>query len=193
MSKIPSFVCRGNKGVRGAFIRGFADSEGSVDDTNNRHQIVITQKGTERLESVRKLLSNLSIQSKIYKKKSDSNHLVISLFENLKKFENIIGFSINYKKQKLRTAVEFLGEINLSNLYWEALRRRIKSDKSSERLAKELGLKFGTFKSWISSRRIPRQIKKDIEFGKVPKDYKILRDHFKFLPKDVERFRLQRL
>lgn len=183
MSKIPNFVLNGNKNVKGAFIRGFADSEGSVDVTNNRHQIVITQKGTKRLESLQNLLLSLSIQSKIYKKSSNANHLVVSLLRNLKKFKEIVGFSIAYKNQKLKEAIDYLEKINVSDLYWKVLRSRINADKSSQKLANKLGLKPATFRSWVTNRRVPRQIKKDLEYNLVPKDYESLRRRFRVLPK----------
>src|SRR3989338_3910032 len=40
---IPDFVLNGDSNTKARFIRGFSDSEGCVDCTNHRRQIVITQ------------------------------------------------------------------------------------------------------------------------------------------------------
>jgi intein/homing endonuclease len=182
-SKIPNFVIYGSEKIKGAFIKGIADSDGSVDDTRNRRQIVITQKDTKQLEAFKNLFLSLFIQSEIYEKTNNSSHLVISLLRNLKRFNEIVGFSIAYKKEKLEKGIDYLEKTNKSNFYWESLQKRINSIESSEKIATEMCLKPGTFRSWISGRRLPRQIKKDIAYGWVPENYENLRKRFKFLPK----------
>lgn len=181
-SVIPIFVTNDNKEIKGAFLRGFADSEGCVDTTNNRHQIVISQKNIKLMRDVKSLLWSLLIQSKIYKKENDQEHLVISLLRNVRLFNKFVGFSIPYKIRKLRDTVNYLEKIDVSGFYWDSLRKNI-DGKSTREIALDKGIKYRTVLSWLNNRRIPRQIKKDIEYCYIPNDYEILRKHFKFLPK----------
>jgi hypothetical protein len=182
-SDIPFFVMNGNNEIKANFIKGFADAEGCVDLNYNKHQIVIVQKNIKILKKIQKLLLDLKIQSKIYRKKDKNDHLVISLYENLKRFKELIGFSIDYKREKLKTAVNYLEKFNIPViLYWNSLRVWISSNNSQNSSAKELGLNWGTFRSWVKGEKMPNKIKKDIELGWVPEDYDTLREHYQFLP-----------
>jgi len=183
-SKIPSFIINGNDRLKASFLKGFADAEGSIDDTNHKHQIVITQKNRELLEKIQELLLSLRIQSKIYKKTNNPDQLVISIIRNLKKFNKLIGFSINYKKKKLQSIINYLEKLNTHpEIYWGVLHEWKNKTTTQTKLAKKFGLKEGTLKSWLKGRRIPNQIKKDLNYGWVPKNYSEFRRYFKFLPK----------
>lgn len=150
----------------------------------NRRQIVLTQANKKILLQIKLLLFDLGIQSKYIEKRFGSDKLIISLLENLEKYYNLIGFSIRYKQEKLKEAVDYLKRCKSheKEKYWEVLRHWVKSKKSLRSSAKEMGLNWETYRVWIYGRKMPCQIKKDIEYGLVPEDYEILREQYEFLP-----------
>jgi len=183
-SDIHFFVMNGSNEIKANFIKGFADAEGCVDLSCNKYQIVIAQKNIKMLKKIQRLLLDLKIQSKIYRKGDNNDHLVISLYENLKRYRELIGFSISYKKDKLEMAINYLEKLNIpTSLYWNSLRNWVSYNNSLNSSAKELDLKWGTFRSWVKGEKMPNKIKKDIEFGWVPEDYDTLRKYYQFLHK----------
>ena len=54
--EIPKFILNGNDKIKSRFLRGFFDSEGSMDVIYNRRQIVLTQKNKEILLQIKYLL-----------------------------------------------------------------------------------------------------------------------------------------
>jgi len=184
LKEIPTFIINGNQRIKANFIKGFADAEGSMDDSGNKRQIVITQDNTKILEGIQELLLDLGIQSTIYHKTNNSDQLVISLLRNLKKYMHLINFTISYKKRKLANAIKYLKKCTYdTNIYWSCLRRYIDKENSFRSLARDFDISWGIARAWIRGARIPRQIKKDFEYGIVPKDYEGLRKTLSFLPK----------
>ena len=183
-AQIPEFVLKGDKNIKARFIRGFSDSEGSVDVIYNRRQIVITQADTALLEKIKRLLWDIGIQSKVLRKKFGSDKLIISLLENLEKYQELVGFSIGYKSKKLAEAVEYLKKCKSydKQQYWGALRYNLNCRKSLRAAARDLNIVWETYRSWIYGRKMPMQIKRNIEFGLVPEDYEDLREQYSFLP-----------
>lgn len=182
--EIPEFVFKGDGNIKARFLRGFFDAEGSVDVIYNRRQIVLTQNNKEMLLQIKSLLFDISIQSKYVEKRVGSDKLIISLLENLEKYYDLIGFSIKYKQEKLEEAIDYLKKYKTheKEKYWEILRHWINSKKSLRGSAKEMGLNWETYRVWIYGMKMPRQIKKDIEYGLVPEDYEKLREQYEFLP-----------
>lgn len=181
---IPNYIINGNKKVKANFIRGFADAEGCVDNTNHRHQIVITQNDEIILKKIQKLLLELGIQSKTYHKKNNPDQLVVSLYRNLKKYRELINFSIAYKRNKLTEMVRCLRKYTYdTNLYWDCLRVFGKKQMSFRALSRHQKVNWATIRTWVRGIEAPQQIKKDIEYGIIPDDYENLRDNFYFLPK----------
>lgn len=137
--EIPEFILGGDNKIKARFLRGFFDSEGSVDLIENRRQIVLTQNNEKMLLQIKSLLWDLEIQSKYVKKRIGSDKLIISLLENLEKYRNLIGFSIGYKQQKLKKAIEYLKfcKAHDKEKYWEVLRHWSNSKKASEDLPKK--------------------------------------------------------
>lgn len=182
--EIPTFIVQGTNKIKARFLRGFFDSEASMDIIYNRRQIVLTQNNLSLLNQIKKLLLDLKIQSRIYKKKRDSDKLIISLVENLIKYQKLIGFSIKYKEENLRNAINYLENCKIHNKekYWQVLRHWLKSNKSMMASAKEMEMHWETYRTWIYGIRMPCQIKKDIEVGWIPKDYNDLKEQYEFLP-----------
>lgn len=182
--EIPLFVLKGDNNIKARFLRGFFDSEGSVDVIEHRRQIVLTQNNEKMLLQIMSLLFDLGIQSKYLKRKKGSDQILISLVENLEKYYKLIGFSIGYKGDKLRKAVEYLQgcKAHEKEKYWLVLRHWLSSKKSLRSSAKEMKMHWETYRSWIYGLKIPCQVKKDIEFGIIPKDYSELKQQYGFLP-----------
>lgn len=182
--KIPNFIFNGNKKVKARFLRGFFDSEGSMDVIYNRRQIVLTQNNKEMLLQIKSLLFDLGIQSKYVQKRVGSDKLIISLLENLKKYYQLIGFSIGYKQENLKQAIKYLEKCKAHDKekYWEVLRHWQNENKSLRSSAKEKAMHWETYRSWVYGMKMPCQIKKDIEFSIIPSDYSELRKHYLFLP-----------
>lgn len=183
--EIPRFILEGTQDIKARFLRGFFDSEGSVDTLYNRRQIVLTQNNEKMLLQIRSLLFDIGIQSKYFKKRVGSDKLIISLLENLKKYNALVGFSIEYKREKLKEAIVYLEGCNHheKEKYWEVLRHWRDSKKSLRSSAKEDNMNWETYRSWVYGMKMPCQIKKDIEWGLVPEDYCTLATHYRFLPK----------
>ena len=182
--EIPEFILKGDNKIKARFIRGFFDAEGSMDVIYNRRQIVLTQNNEKMLLQIKSLLLDIGIQSKFVKKKFDSDKLIISLLENLEKYYNLIGFSIRYKQEKLKEAIIYLKKCKAheKEKYWEVLRHWLKSKKSIRSSAKEVNIHWETYRCWIYGRKMPCQIKKDVEYRIVPEDYETLRQQYDFLP-----------
>ncbi|MEK6937269.1 MAG: LAGLIDADG family homing endonuclease [Nanoarchaeota archaeon] len=183
--RIPNFIICGSKNIKARFLRGFFDSEGSVDvlEKYHRRQIVLTQKNIPWLKQIKTMLFDIGIQSKIYKKPKDSDKLVISLIENMEKYYNLVGFSIRYKQNKLKLAIDYLKnhKPHEKEKYWSVLRHWLKSKKSLRASAKEVKIHWETYRSWIYGTKVPCQIKKDLEFNILPSDHKDLIEQYSFL------------
>jgi len=182
--EIPEFVLLGTQDVKARLLRGFFDSEGSVDTIYNRRQIVLTQNNQKMLLQIKTLLFDVGIQSKYVKKRIGSDKLIISLLENLKKYYYLIGFSIKYKQDKLNEAISYLSKCKAheKEKYWEVLRHWLNSKKSLRISAKEKSMCWETYRSWVYGMKMPCQIKKDIEWKLVPEDYELLKSKYSFLP-----------
>ena len=181
---IPEFIFKGDNNIKARFLRGFFDSEGSMDVIYNRRQVVLTQNNEKMLLQIKSLLLDLGIQNKYVKKNFGSDKLIISLLENLEKYCNLIGFSIKYKQEKLEEAINYLRKCKTheKEKYWEILRHWLSSKKSLRGSAKEMNMSWETYRTWVYGMKMPCQIKYDIEYGIVPEDYDKLMEQYEFLP-----------
>jgi intein/homing endonuclease len=97
------------KDIRCAFLKGLFDSEGSV----SKDSVIFYNSNKYLIELVYTLLIELGIEPRIndYKAKSLSgkeisySRVCIYKKDSLKKFANLIGFSIRRKSDKLHTLV----------------------------------------------------------------------------------------
>lgn len=80
--------------VKRGFLRGFFDSDGGA---SKRPRVHLTNKKIKLLQLVKQLLSDFGIKGNIYPNGS-LFRLWIHSKENVKRFYNTIGFSINRKK-----------------------------------------------------------------------------------------------
>lgn len=86
-----------------AFVKGFVDAEGSVHKTLNR--IAIWQKDVSVLLEIRKVLSRTGILCGAVTKSRNVYALNIYGFNNLVRFEELIGFRHPEKQRLLRRKV----------------------------------------------------------------------------------------
>ena len=80
------------------FLRGYFDSEGSV----GNYLVSASSVNRGGLVLVEKLLGKLGIACKVYDCKN-AYSLVVSRKENIRKFKNLVGFTIFRKTRKLET------------------------------------------------------------------------------------------
>jgi intein-encoded DNA endonuclease-like protein len=121
-----NLVNKGNKEVKGAFLRGFFDSEGSVylriirGKGISSRRIEISNKNYELLSFCKNLLEGLEIKTReiekrIRKERMLKNRILpvseyfrFTLKEdknNFLRFRNLVGFSINRKQEKLEAII----------------------------------------------------------------------------------------
>lgn len=183
-TEIPGFVLNGNNEIKARFLRGFFDSEGSVDVIYNRRQIVLTQNNAKMLLQIKGLLRDMGIQSKYVFKKVGSDKLIISLLRNLERYQKLVGFAINYKQLKLSKAIDYLQKCKAheTDKYWTVLTHWIQNNKSLRSSAKEMSMHWETYRSWVYGMKMPCQIKQDIKFKMIPEDYQYLKSKYCFLP-----------
>ncbi|MFH8087083.1 MAG: LAGLIDADG family homing endonuclease [Candidatus Aenigmatarchaeota archaeon] len=89
-----------DNGIIRAFLKGFFDSEGSV----GSYVISVSSVNKKGLIGVKKLLSKLGIRANLIAvKKGKYFVLYISRKENIKKFKQLINFTINRKRKRLES------------------------------------------------------------------------------------------
>lgn len=126
---IPPVIMSSNKDIKKMFIRQFFNDEGNVRLKDRRLQVkqtIVCNKpkniiknnlnkySPNVLKDIQKLLSELSVQSKIslaaYRKTRDSvkTDWELSIYgkENLEKFQKFINFDLNYKRTLLDKALK---------------------------------------------------------------------------------------
>jgi len=123
--RVPDEIKEGSNGVKSSYLRGFLDSQGSVFEgrirANKENETVIGE--------IISLLSDLGIESRL-KKWDGTSYVVITHVENLRKFENCVGFSIGRKEERLE-------ELTEKRLYERWGKRKVKEELTSE--AERLG------------------------------------------------------
>jgi transposase len=116
---IPNFILNGNKEVKKAFVRAFADDEGSVSFRPPHRYIELACSNYPLLYSLKQLLNDFGIQSrKIYHRTQrgfDSYWFHIRGFDHLKKFNDEIGFLHSEKSVKLKQILESPQRKNYGN------------------------------------------------------------------------------
>ena len=95
--RVPEKILESSMDIQKAFLRGFSDAEGTVTDI-----VKITSFSDKMLDNLQHLFSLQGIPSNI---NSDHSICLNTKFSICKFFENI-GFSLNYKQEKLRTKLK---------------------------------------------------------------------------------------
>jgi len=87
------------------FIKGFADSEGSVKNRHRNRELILCSGNLNGLKEIQQLLQNLSIGSSFTRRRDKVFSLRISDYKSLKIFFEQIGFVIKRKQEKLEAGL----------------------------------------------------------------------------------------
>lgn len=136
--RVPDMLKNSDKSVKGAFLRGYFDSEGNVDKGSRRVSAPsINLKGIKEIQF---LLNDFGIRSKIELKERtgylDIYVLKIQDRKSIELFSEYIGFSIK-RKQRL------LDDLIRSYKFTKILPEELKIKRGQILFLKEKGLKFG--------------------------------------------------
>ncbi|HIO41365.1 MAG TPA: DNA gyrase subunit A [Aquifex sp.] len=98
--EIPSVVLRSSKRVQRAFLKALFEGDGSVNEGKNTVYITYHSKSLKLLKQLQVVLINFGVIAKLHR---DTNgyRLLISGYDNVKKFANEIGF-LSKKQEKLQ-------------------------------------------------------------------------------------------
>lgn len=153
--RVPSFVLKNDEMIA-KFLRGFADSEGTVIPHG---RIALYSSNRQGLEQVRAMLTKLGL---VYGKVEISGDaLNICAKRNFKIFHEKIGFSIRRQRERLLKSLEKYGrrrkwiefhdlERTLYNLYWE-------KGLSTRQIARRIGVDGSSICRWMKKFGIPRR------------------------------------
>lgn len=102
---VPAPVLKSGFAIKSAFLRGLFDAEGSVRGSQRPHGISFVSVNKKAASSVKKILGELGVNARI-KSESRKNGRVYEVitiygFENLRKFNFSVKFTINRKSEKL--------------------------------------------------------------------------------------------
>ena len=102
---VPEAIKRAQLEIKRSYLRGFFDSEGTVYFRENRDRYVAAfSTNLEGLKKIGKLLAGIEIESKI-SQEAWYYKIKISKRENLRKFAELVGFTIKRKMRKLEQAL----------------------------------------------------------------------------------------
>jgi len=166
--KIPKVILNGNKIIKSAFLKGFADSEGSVNKTSN--YICLYSSNYKGIKGISKLLHSLGIYCSIRKRTKFSKNsyaiipqyeLYVSYLNGMKKFANLINFNVKVKKDKLSKIInrkleriphnekEYMRVLKLKNLGYNL-----------KKITNETKLPKSTIYFWVNNITKPRIVSK---------------------------------
>lgn len=101
--EIPEWIVEGSDEIISAFIRGFADAEGSVLENNKAVTIVIAQKEREILVKIQYMLHKLGIFSRVCVCNNNGVHAVrICNHTDVTTFMSKVSFGLTRKRDKVR-------------------------------------------------------------------------------------------
>ena len=103
--RVPEKVKEASHDVQTMFIRGFADSEGSVKNRHRNREITLSSGNPSGLSQIKDLLKNININSYILKRPNNVVNLYISDYNSLKIFSDVVGFTIKRKQNKLEAGL----------------------------------------------------------------------------------------
>lgn len=161
---VPKEILQSNNGkILANFIKGFADSEGSV----VKRSITLSSSNLEGLKQIIVLLRKIGITEEFGKIKIWNLNLTIYGRKNLETFLKVIGFSIKRKQKALE---------NLVNKYEKNYCNSIASYKKVEELrnkgykiieiSERMNIPYGTIHDWLSNRHKPLFVKRlNLEFN----------------------------
>jgi len=108
---VPDVIFDSDVNIKTTFLRGFADSDGSVRVSRNRKKkrisIFFYSKNKSGLKDIQKLLADLKIRSNIYKVNKDNVYgCLISRKKSVIRYAKLIGFYHSLRRYKLYSSIE---------------------------------------------------------------------------------------
>jgi len=116
---IPSWIVNGSDKIMSSFIRGFADAEGSVIDTNSAN-IIIAQKERGILLVIQYMLHKLGIFSRVVVANSNGVYCVkICNHPDVQRYMDVVGFGLERKRVR---AMQLLSRRKMSSYGYNGVR-----------------------------------------------------------------------
>lgn len=104
--EVPEQIKEASKEIQAMFIKGFADSEGSVKNRHRNRELILCSGNRASLMEIQEiLLKTFEIKSSLRKLKNNVFVLNTSDYKSLKIFYDQIGFVIKRKQDKLRAGL----------------------------------------------------------------------------------------
>lgn len=154
---VPDFIMQGNRKLVANYLRGFADSEGSLNEVSRA--ILLCNTNREGLKHVMRLLRD-KIGLKYGKVSLVSKGLAIYGRRNLQIFSEVVGFSIRKKQEKLLHVLRSYAPSRKSKkVCWnkKVLKELYLKGLSTVDIAREFGISPTTVSYWMKKFGIPRR------------------------------------
>jgi DNA endonuclease len=104
--KVPNAIQQASITIKASFLRGFADSEGSVKNRPRNRELYLCSGNHFALKQIKNLLTNsFGIKAAMSKRKNNVYILRTSDYLSLNKFYKEIGFTIERKQKKLKAGL----------------------------------------------------------------------------------------
>ncbi|MFH1682568.1 MAG: LAGLIDADG family homing endonuclease [Candidatus Woesearchaeota archaeon] len=104
---VPEEIKMASPEIQAMFIKGFADSEGSVKNRHRNREIVLTSGNSRGIKAIQKLLlDTFKINAYLVKRNDTVFLLYISDYKSLDLFQKNIGFIIKRKQEKLEAGLK---------------------------------------------------------------------------------------
>ena len=160
---VPEVIKLASKDIQSSFIRGFADSEGSVKNRHRNRELTLCSGNFEGLEGVRQmLLSTFGINSYYIKRKTSVFVIAISDYRSLEKFRNEIGFIIKRKQEKLEAGLAHYKRKGIrrysSEIKQQAL-KMLQEGKTHVEIGRILGTSYANVHDWEKAAKDPEYYK----------------------------------
>ena len=148
--RVPLQIQNSTKENQAAFIRGFADSEGSVRLRKGHGEIALHSINKESLVQVQELLKVFEVKSSINYKKG-GYYIDITNYDSLKKFNENIGFIIKRKQaalSQLLTTYKRKGLRKYSEEYKVLAMQLLKQGLNHRQIAKLMSTSYCNIYDW---------------------------------------------
>ena len=162
--EVPQEILSASKELQAQFVKGFADSEGSVKNRHRNRELTLCSGNFEGLEGIRQiLLSTFGINSHYTKRKTSVFVITISDYCSLETFQNEIGFIIKRKQEKLEAGLAYYKRKGIrkypSEMKQQAL-KMLQEGKTHVEIGKILGTSYANIHDWDKADQDPEYYKK---------------------------------
>lgn len=168
---VPEQIIAASKDIQASFIRGFADSEGSVKNRHRNREIILCSGNIQGLDDIRKmLLETFGINSYYNRRKNSVFVIAIGDYRSLDIFRNEIGFIIRSKQEKLEAGLAYYKRKGLRKYSLETKQRALEmlqEGKTYVEIGKLLGTSYANIHDWEKAAKDPEYYRKRYQKWKV--------------------------